>query len=417
MRALKTLVIGGGIAGASYATYVAATWLRYGHPRGACGDAVDPQLDRFMREHDVVERAHVKIAAPPDVTFATAKEMSLESSRIIRAIFRARELIFRANPAGKPTAKGIVEEMTSIGWGVLAESPTELVFGAVTQPWHANPVFRPLPPQEFAAFAEPDHVKIAWTLRVDPTADGGSVFRTETRAVATDTTARKKFRLYWSLLSPGIIVIRLAMLPTLKREAELRWRIEGDDILDAHAQLTHSIAIDAPPKDVWPWLLQMGCQRAGWYSWDRLDNGGVRSADRIMPELQHLAVGDVLPAKPTGSDGFKVIRIVPERALVLSGLSPDWAGTWAFVLEPIGSDRTRLVTRYRAAYAPNAKMSVMLPIFTALHAVMERKQLRTIKHHAEHLRAASARGSNAGPELEPWPSSNQVSRDSRIARG
>ena len=127
----------------------------------------------------------------------------------------------------------------------------------------------------------------------------------------------------------------------------------------------------------------MGCQRAGWYSWDILDNAGARSADRIIPELQRLAVGDILPARPVGAEGFKVIRIVPERALVLSGLSPQWAGTWAFVLEPIGPHKTRLITRYRAAYPPSPRMSFLLPLLSAIHAVMERKQLRTIKHHAE----------------------------------
>ncbi|HEY8091099.1 MAG TPA: hypothetical protein VIF09_24720, partial [Polyangiaceae bacterium] len=157
---------------------------------------------------------------------------------------------------------------------------------------------------------------------------------------------------------------------------------------DAHAQLTHEATIDAPPKDVWPWLVQMGCQRAGWYSWDALDNAGVRSADRIIPELQHLAIGDVLPARPVGAEGFEVLRIVPERALVLSAVSPRWAGTWAFVLEPLGPDRTRLVTRYRAAYPPNVRMSIMLPVISTVHGFMERKQLRTIKHHAEHMHGA-----------------------------
>jgi hypothetical protein len=215
------------------------------------------------------------------------------------------------------------------------------------------------------------------------------VFRTETRAVATDPGARKKFRLYWSIFSPGILLIRSAMVAALKVEAERRWRVDGDDIVaDARAQLTHATTIDAPPKDVWPWLLQMGCQRAGWYSWDLLDNAGVRSADRIVPELQHLDVGDVLPARPVGREGFEVLRIVPERALVLSGMSPEWAGTWAFVLEPVGPDRTRLVTRYRAAYPPSPKMALLLPVFSAAHAFMERKQLRTIKHHAEQLRSS-----------------------------
>lgn len=385
----KLLAAGAGIAGASYATYVTTTFLRYGRPRRASGEAADPLLDQFMRDHDVYERHHIAVAAPAEVTLAAAKETELDRSRIIRAIFKGRELLLRSKPDTTKRPKGLVEQMTSIGWRVLAETPErEMVFGAVTKPWESNPAFRPIAPEEFAAFAEPDYVKIAWTLRADPQPDGSSVFRSETRAVATDAGARKKFRVYWSFLSPGIFIIRAAMLPAIRAAAENKWRIEGDDILsDARAQLTHATTINAPPKDVWPWLLQMGCQRAGWYSWDVLDNAGKPSADHIIPEYQHLSVGDVLPARPVGAEGFEVIRIVPERALVLSGLSPQWKGTWAFVLEPVGPERTRLITRYRAAYPPNAKMSMMLPFIKGVHAFMERKQLRTIKHHAEHMPA------------------------------
>ena len=96
--------------------------------------------------------------------------------------------------------------------------------GAVTQPWMADVVFRPLPPEEFAAFRDPDYVKIVWTLRADPVGPAESVFRTETRAVATDSVARAKFRRYWSLLSPGIILIRWASLGQLKADAERRAR-------------------------------------------------------------------------------------------------------------------------------------------------------------------------------------------------
>lgn len=381
----KLLTAGAGLAGASYATYVATTWLRYGHPKPARGAATDDLLDTFMRDHDVCERHALAVDAPADVTLAAAKLLELDSSRLIRGIFKARELILRSAPDEAPRRKGLFEDMKALGWGVLAETEREIVMGGVTKPWQANPVFRPLPPDQFAAFAEPDYVKIAWTLRASPRALGDSIFRTETRAVATDVGARKKFRLYWSLLSPGIWLIRAAMLPALKAVAERNWRIEGDEILaDAHAQLTHATTIDAPPRDIWPWLLQMGCQRAGWYSWDILDNAGMRSADRIIPELQHLAVGDVLPARPVGDEGFKVLRIVPERALVLSSMSSQWAGTWAFVLEPLGPDKTRLVTRYRAAYPPTVRMSILLPVIAAVHTFMERKQLRTIKHHAEH---------------------------------
>ncbi len=80
--------------------------------------------------------------------------------------------------------------------------------------------FRALPPDEFRAFNDPDFVKIAWTLRADPVSPGQSIFRSETRAVATDAEARRKFRRYWSLLSPGIIAIRWISLGLVKSDAE-----------------------------------------------------------------------------------------------------------------------------------------------------------------------------------------------------
>ena len=92
----------------------------------------------------------------------------------------------------------------------------------MTQPWKANVTFQGLSPDEFAAFNEPGYVKIAWTLRADPITPTESVFRTETRAIATDAAARAKFRRYWSLLSPGIIAIRSLTLQPVKAEAERR---------------------------------------------------------------------------------------------------------------------------------------------------------------------------------------------------
>lgn len=389
-RLARILATGATAAGASYATYVAFTWLRYGHPRKARGDSADPLLDSLMPVYDVGDRHRIAVGASADVTLAAAREIDLNDSPIARVVFKARQLLARGKPDVADRPRGLVEGMKSIGWGVLAESEHEIVMGAVTKPWEPEPVFRPLPPDEFTAFADPDHVKIVWTLRADPQPDGSSVFRTETRAVATDATARRKFRLYWAFLSPGIILIRVAMLPVVKAEAERRWRLEGDDVVaDAGAQLTHAMMIDAPATAVWPWLLQMGCQRAGWYSWDLLDNGGVRSADHIIPELQKLSVGDVLPARPEGAEGFRVNRIIPQRALVLDGISPKWRGTWTFVLEPVGTDRTRLVTRYRAAYPTSVKLALMMPVLRAVHSFMQRKQLRTIRHHAEHLHASA----------------------------
>ena len=148
--------------------------------------------------------------------------MYLEQSTIVRAIFKAR--VDRVSHAVRePKLRAFLDQMRAIGWGVLAEIPgREIVMGAVTRPWMADVVFRPLPPDQFAAFAEPDYVKIAWTLRADPIGAGASIFRTETRVVTTDRAARAKFRRYWAFASPGIILIRWASLGPLKAEAERR---------------------------------------------------------------------------------------------------------------------------------------------------------------------------------------------------
>jgi hypothetical protein len=84
--------------------------------------------------------------------------------------------------------------------------------------------FRALRPDEFAAFREPAFVKIAWTLRVDPIDEETCIFRTETRAVATDAAARSRFRRYWAFAAPGITLIRRLSLRPLAREAERRAR-------------------------------------------------------------------------------------------------------------------------------------------------------------------------------------------------
>jgi len=95
----------------------------------------------------------------------------------------------------------------------------------------------------------------------------------------------------------------------------------GDALLpDALGQLTDGITIHATPEAIWPWLVQMGSDRAGFYSVDLLDNANRRSAREIHPELQAIAVGDVLPARPGHVEGFEVLLVDEPRALVLGGL-------------------------------------------------------------------------------------------------
>ena len=220
----KVLAAAAGLATASYAAYVGVTWCLYGSPRRACRGSWDMLLDLFMPDYEVVDRHKTAVAAPAEVTLAAATEIQLENSTLIRAIFKGRELVLGGEPDHKVRPKGLLEEVKSLGWGVLAELPgREVVMGAVTKPWEPNPVFRALPPDEFRAFQEPGYVKIIWTLRANPHGAGHSIFRTETRAVATDVEARRKFRRYWAFLSPGIIAIRSMMLPAVKAEAEQRW--------------------------------------------------------------------------------------------------------------------------------------------------------------------------------------------------
>ena len=221
--ALKWTAGAVGFATATYASYVGVTWVRYGHPERPDVDDADAFLERFMPTFEVAERRHIAVAAPADITFVVACEADVMESPIIRAIFKARELVLGAQPDPSQRPHGVVTFTKSIGWAVLAEVPgREVVMGAVTQPWNPNVVFRPLTPDEFVRFNEPDYVKIVWTLRVDPVNEHESIFRHETRVATTDSVARAKFRRYWAVFSPGIILIRWLLLPQVRAEAERR---------------------------------------------------------------------------------------------------------------------------------------------------------------------------------------------------
>lgn len=213
----------GGVT-ATYAGWVGAAWYRYGRVKQA-HPGRDSLLDQFMPTYDVAERHFAYIAAPPDIALLAAQESDLEGSPLIHAIFRARAAILGAGPDDTSRPKGLLALTKSLGWGVLAERPgREIVMGAVTQPWLPDVVFRSLPPEGFKDFRDPGYVKIVWTLRADPADAGHSVFRTETRAAATDGLARAKFRWYWARFSPGIAAIRRLMLIQVRREAERRAR-------------------------------------------------------------------------------------------------------------------------------------------------------------------------------------------------
>lgn len=239
---LAGVAVASGTAVASYAGYVAVAWWRYGRASRSRLEPADPVLDRFMPRCDVVERHQVTVDAPVATTHAVLMVADLQDSRIIQAIFRARELVLGADRGPTTSSRGLVTVTKGLGWVALAEAPgREIVMGAVTQPWKANVVFRGLPPEAFAAFNEPGYVKIIWTLRADPRGPRSSMARTETRVATTDADARRRFRWYWARFSPGIVLIRQILLRLVKKEAERRMagqRVDG-----------RSTEIVVPPSD------------------------------------------------------------------------------------------------------------------------------------------------------------------------
>ena len=192
----------------------------------------------------------------------------------------------------------------------------------------------------------------------------------------------------------GLIPLALAVAAISKnvREWSSHWGasngeihgvLPGDGIVPEPAlQTTHAVAINAPASGVWPWLVQMGPGRAGAYTYDWVENLfglNMHSADRIVPEWQHMEVGD---AFPLGSNGpaLTVAEIEPERALVLA--FPDGTWSWSFTLEPQDGARTRLITRNRAP-ANKLRSRLQWELLSPGAFLMERKMLLGIKERAE----------------------------------
>ena len=162
-------------------------------------------------------------------------------------------------------------------------------------------------------------------------------------------------------------------------DMEVRRPMPGDDLVKRPwIVATRAVTIDAPPAKVWPWLVQMGYRRAGWYSYDRFDNDNVH-VYRIIPELQHIAVGDKM-LTDSGS-GFTVMDLDPNRLLVLA-VDESYAHiSSVLMLEPIGEDKTRLVMRLRARFS--LRTLPFYALFDFGDFVMMRKMMLGIKERAE----------------------------------
>lgn len=371
-----------------------------------------------------LELDHVDLALPVERAWELVRHGDLGRSPLVRALFLLRTLPSRAaHEAVTLTIDGLTSRPEHPGFQILGEAPFEVVVGAIGKVWQPDIPFVHVPDgAAFAAFSEPDYVKVCWSLRVEPRGQDARVLF-ELRVDATDEAAWKKFQRYFLLIGPGSHFIRRSILSALAHEhgtpeskEDLR-PLPGDALIaDPRGQITHGITIEATPEAIWPWLVQMGGQRAGFYSVDVLDNGGVPSAREIHPELQDLRVGQVIAASPEGRDGFEVLSITAgvlagtlqseradtapidaPRALILGGLfdpeanrqlpfatarpSRFWQVTWAFVLEPLTATSTRLHVRVRAAFSDDQRLHAAW--IAPVHHFMEAAQLRHLKMRAE----------------------------------
>jgi hypothetical protein len=193
----------------------------------------------------------------------------------------------------------------------------------------------------------------------------------------------------WVLvLAPAVALLYLRVV----RPWQLRWgatdgelarALPGDDLVARPTfDATRAVTIDAPSELVWPWLVQVGLGRAGWYSYDLLDNLGRPSARTIVPELQDLKVGDVVPMSPDGRAGPRVIAIDPGRSMVWG--APGEV-TWAWVLELSGGSGTRLLTRIRIRYRWLHPSIVFNLLIEFADIVMIRRMLLSLKARAEEV--------------------------------
>ena len=176
--------------------------------------------------------------------------------------------------------------------------------------------------------------------------------------------------------------------------------LPGDDLLpQPWLETTRAVTIQAPVEAIWPWLAQMGDDRAGWYGFRRLE--GTKPADRprIVAEWQHLAPGDVLRSGAAGflgrvtpgeaGEGFQVAILAPPDALVLRARDADGGhrgppiAVWAFVLRVVDAHHTRLIERVRLAHRPPRGHVLLYPLVEPLDFLQNRRHLRNVRTLAE----------------------------------
>src|SRR5687768_2049314 len=276
--------------------------------------------------HTEVHRIFVR--AKPTDAWDAIRHFDMGKVPWIRFLFDIRTLPdkLKGKPKDQDRRLGL-DQITDSGKGffIAEEIPgKEVVVAAVGKFWHLNIPFADVTPQKFRNFATPGYGKLSWSILVEPF-KGGSVITLELRTTATDENSWRKLKRYYSVIGIGSQLIRATMmhhtenvLGKLKRADDSERSFPGDGRLQhCKHQATHSIDIEAPPSLVWRYLMQLGCDRAGWYSIDALDNAGKPSIDHLVEAWETRKPGDKLWATPKGDGFFDVYEMEEEKYFIL----------------------------------------------------------------------------------------------------
>jgi hypothetical protein len=378
---------------------------------------VSPAFDNVATGAPFRDRVAVVVSASPEAIFEALRTVTVRDMKLAWLLGELRYLPSRL--AGRmPTADSMRPFFyTLIEGGTLVlddDKPREIITGSAGVLHRVEQAPRHFASREaFEAFDDPGYDKLFMSIRVAPTGRPGEHWLILEHATQPlSPLAARQFARYWRVIKPAGAFVTRQLLGAIRRRAERAtpglpgvhrcWRsvgasaeertrvLPGDErIADAIDALTHGVTIRGAPADVWPWLVQMGAgSRAGWYSYDWLDNGRQPSARRIMPEFQQPPVGTVFPALPGMTEGFTLLAIEPKRTLTLGFLRPDGTldVTWTFVLEEIARGTTRLLVRVRGGQGyrfhglpvPLTRLAIRV-----VHFVMQRKQLVEIARRAE----------------------------------
>ena len=170
---------------------------------------------------------------------------------------------------------------------------------------------------------------------------------------------------------------------------EIKRTMPGDEIVDQSSfNATRAVTIQATAEQIYPWIVQMGVTRAGWYSYDLLDNLGRPSAESILPEHQKIQVGDLIPLSPDGKQGMRVKEFLQNQSMVWWDQKGD--SSWAWGIYPEGEAASRLVTRVRVNYRLFSPAILFNLLVEFGDIVMMRKCMLGIKRRAEAMPLAIA---------------------------